>query len=284
MPDGLIANSVQILLGTVIVGVAVVMLIESIAPLRPEPKAPLMRWIHNLSLTAVDYAVMFGVAPLVSMLIARTVGFGDSGLLHRFGSGFLGSFILITLCLEFVYYWMHRTLHAVPMLWRVHAVHHSDVEMDATTANRHHPLELVISTIVVVPVLMALGPDPLVLLSYNVLHSVVGVLSHGNFTLGRPVDRMLRPFIVTPDFHRQHHSADRRYTDSNYSNVLPLFDYIFRTATQLPAEQQKTMTMGLPYLREPKYARLDQLLLIPFLPKFADLAGRRAEIDRGAAA
>ena len=274
MPEGISANSAQILLGTVFGGVALVMLIESMAPLRAEPKAPLMRWINNLSLTAVDYAVLFGMAPLVSLLIARTIGYGDIGLLHRFGLGYFASFVLILLCLEFLGYWLHRALHAVPVLWRIHAVHHSDVEMDATTSHRHHPLEPIISTMVTVPVLMVLGPDPLILLGYNALHSAVAALSHGNFSLGQPVDRVLRRLLVTPDFHRMHHRAERRNTDSNYSTILPLFDYIFHTATQCPAEQHKTMTLGLSYFREPKYSRLDQLLLMPLLPKFADLAGQ----------
>lgn len=274
MPEGVIANSAQILLGTVFGGIALVMLIESLAPLRAEPKTPLMRWINNLSLTAVDYAVLFGMAPVVSLLIARTIGYGDTGLLHRFGLGYFASFILILLCLEFLGYWLHRAFHAVPILWRIHAVHHSDVEMDATTSHRHHPLEPVISTVVTVPILMVLGPDPLVLLGYNLLHAAVAALSHGNISLGQPLDRVLRRFLVTPDFHRMHHRAERRYTDSNYSTILPLFDHIFRTATQCPAEQHKTMTLGLAYFREPKYARLDHLLLMPFLPKFADLAGQ----------
>jgi sterol desaturase/sphingolipid hydroxylase (fatty acid hydroxylase superfamily) len=270
MADIIIANSGQILLGTVFGGIALVMLIESMAPLRAEAKAPLVRWISNLSLTAVDYAVLFGIAPLVSILIARTIGFEKTGLLHWLEAGYAASFILTLLCLEFLGYWLHRAYHAVPMLWRIHAVHHSDPEMDATTSHRHHPLEPVISTMVTVPVMIGLGADPLVLLGYNVLHTAMAVLSHGNITLGQPVDRVLRFFVVTPDFHRMHHNAERRYTDSNYTAILPLFDYLFRTATQCPAEQHKTMALGLPYLRERKYARLDQLLLIPFLPKFAN--------------
>ncbi len=269
MEDNLLANSGQILLEAVFGGIALVMLIESMAPLRPEPRAPLTRWINNLSLTAVDYAVLFGMAPLVSLLIAQTPGLGKTGLLHWLGAGHLVSFIAVLLCLEFSSYWLHRVFHAVPMLWRIHAVHHSDVEMDATTSHRHHPLEPVISTMVTVPVVILLGADPLVLLGYNVLHSMVAVISHGNISLGQSVDRVLRIFIVTPDFHRMHHRAERRFTDSNYSAIVPLFDYLFRTATRCPAEQHKTMTLGLPYLREPKFARLDQLLLMPFLPKFA---------------
>lgn len=270
MANDIIANSVQILLGTVFGGVALAMLIESMSPLRAEPKAPLMRWLNNIILSAAGYTILFSIAPLVSILIARIMGLEEVGLLHRFGIGYIPSFILILLCLEFIGYWLHRVSHSVPMLWRIHAVHHSDVEMDATTSLRHHPLEHVISALVFVPALIALGPDPLVLLGYNVLHAAVSALNHGNYSLGQSADRVLRLFIVTPDFHRVHHSSEQRYTDSNYASILPMFDYLFRTATKCTAEQQKTMPLGLTYFRERKYSRLDQLLLMPFLPKFAN--------------
>jgi len=270
--DMVAANSGQILLGTVFGGIALVMLIESMAPLRAEPKAPLLRWASNLTLTAVDYAVLFGMTPLLLILIAKVIGLENIGLLHRFEVGYFASFVLTLLCLEFFGYWLHRAYHSVPVLWRIHAVHHSDPEMDATTSHRHHPLEPLISTLLIAPILIGLGSDPLVLLGYNVVHTAVSVLNHGNYTLGQSVDRILQPFLATPDFHRLHHSAERRYTDSNYSAVLPMFDYLFRTATRCPAEQQKTMALGLEYFREPKYTRLDQLLLMPFLPKFSEPA------------
>ena len=239
MADVIIANSVQILLGTVFGGVALVMLIESMSPLRAEPKAPLMRWLSNLALSVVGYTFLFSIASLVSILIARIMGLEEVGLLHRFEMGYIPSFILTLLCLEFIGYWLHRVSHSMPMLWRIHAVHHSDVEMDATTSLRHHPLEHVISALVFVPALIALGPDPLVLLGYNVLHAAVSALNHGNYSLGQSADRVLRLFIVTPDFHRVHHSSEQRYTDSNYASILPMFDCLFRTANKCTAEQQK---------------------------------------------
>ncbi|CAH1207586.1 Fatty acid hydroxylase family protein [Candidatus Nitrotoga sp. BS] len=270
MADTIIANSAQILPGTVFGGVALVMLIESMSPLRAESKAPLMRWVSNLALSVVGYIILFSIAPLLFILIARTLGLENTGLLHHFGIGYIPSFILTLLCLEFVGYWLHRASHAVPVLWRIHAVHHSDVEIDATTSLRHHPLEHVISTLVFLPVMIALGSDPLVLLSYNVLHAAVSAFNHGNFSLGQSADRILRLFIVTPDFHRVHHSSEQRYTDSNYASILPIFDYLFRSTTKFTAEQHTTMPLGLTYFRERKYSRLDQLLLMPFQPKFAN--------------
>ena len=268
MQDFLIANSAQLLLGTFLGGVALVMLLESLAPLRAVSPTPMARWCYNLLLATLTYATLFGVVPLVSVLLVGLMGMEDAGLLHRLNAGPVVSFVLVLLCLELAMYGLHRASHAVPLLWRVHAVHHSDTEVDATTAYRHHPLEALVSTVVTIPVLVLLGPDLVVLLAYNLLYAMVTVLGHGNFSIGRSADRVLRLFVVTPDFHRMHHSAERRYTDSNFANLLPLFDHLFGTASQGSVEQGKNMPLGLEYFREPKYARLDQLLLMPFQPEF----------------
>lgn len=267
MKEFLIANSSQIILMTIFGGVALAMLVESLVPLRLVSPAQLRRWANNLALTAVDYAFFFSITPLLSLLILHTIGFEEPGLLKRLDVSPFASFWLILLCLEFVSYWLHRASHSLPLLWRIHAIHHSDPEMDATTAHRHHPFELVISTAVTTPLVIGLGVDPLFLLGYSVVHAVLAIFHHGNYSLGPSTDRILRWFIVTPDFHRLHHSTDPYHTDSNYAGIFPIFDYLFRTATQCSLAQQKSMLLGLNYFREAKYARLDQLLLLPFLQR-----------------
>lgn len=238
---------------------------EAASPLRAAEGMPLWRWLNNLAVTAVDYAVLLGVTPWLGLLVANQTGMDARGVLNHLDADPWLSFLVLLICLQFVGYWLHRAFHHFPILWRIHAVHHCDPEVDATTAHRHHPLEYIINSLVMLPVVVALGPDPMTILSYNVAHAIMAIVSHGNISLG-PVDRLLRPFIVTPAFHRLHHSADQRYTDSNYSALLPVFDYLFRTATRMPLQQQRHMQLGLSYFRDRKYARLDRLLLIPFLP------------------
>lgn len=244
------------------------MAIEAIRPLRAVSGLPLWRWLNNLALTAVDYAVLLGLSPWLSLLFAQLLGLEALGLLRRIEAGPVSSFLAVIFCLQFTGYWLHRASHAIPVLWRIHAVHHCDPEVDATTANRHHPLEPIIGALVSLPVLVLLGAEPWAILGYNVLHASVANISHGNFSFGPTLDKLLRRFVVTPDFHRLHHSSEQRYTDSNYATILPMFDYLFRTATQMPSEQQKTMQLGLPYFREKKYVRLDQMVMIPFLSGF----------------
>jgi sterol desaturase/sphingolipid hydroxylase (fatty acid hydroxylase superfamily) len=260
--------SFQIVLLTIFGGMAVVMAIESVRPLHVVAGMPLWRWLNNLLLTTVDYAVMLGISPWLGLLVIHRSNMGTLGLLGKIEAGPVLNFIVVLFVLELTTYWVHRAFHAIPILWRIHAVHHCDTEVDATTAHRHHPLEVVISSFATLPVMVALGPGPETVLAYNVLHAAVAVLSHGNFSLGHRLDGLTRIVFVTPDFHRVHHSAERRYTDSNYGSILSMFDYILGTATYLQAEQQKGMQLGLSYFREKKFVRLDQMLLIPFLPQF----------------
>jgi len=255
------------LLLTIFGGLAVVMAIESLWPLRAVSGASVWRWINNLALTVVDYAFLLGISPWLALLVVNLVGIENPGLLDKAGASPWVSFIVVLFCLQFAAYWLHRAFHAIPVLWRIHTVHHCDPEVDATTANRHHPLELILNAVAMLPVVVILGPDPVSILGYNVLAAAVAVMSHGNFTFGPKLDKLLRLFIVTPNFHRMHHSSERQFTDSNYATVLPVFDYVFGTATHLPVEQQKTMQLGLLYFREMKFARLDQMLLIPFLSR-----------------
>ncbi len=244
------------------------MVLESLAPWRRVQEAPLTRWLNNLGLTALDYVLLFALGPYLAFYTAQALGWPQMGLLGRIEAGPVLSFTLLMLVMEFVNYWLHRAFHQVPVLWRFHAVHHSDVEMDATTSHRHHPLEMVINSAVIILVLILLGPDPWTLLLYNITRIALATLTHGNVSLPARLDRVLRLFLVTPDFHRLHHSAERRYTDSNYSAVLPWYDYLFRTATYRPREEHRVMTMGLERFREPRFSHLDQMLWLPFSSEF----------------
>jgi len=161
-------------------------------------------------------------------------------------------------------YWIHRAFHHFPILWRIHAVHHTDTEFDVTTSQRNHPFEAILSSLIVTPVVLLLGAPALVLVLHYFLQVAVSLISHGNIALPYWLDKVLRRFIVTPDFHRMHHLSDRQFTDSNYSVIVPWFDYLFKTASQLPYEQIPKMELGLEVLREPKDSRLDKLLITPF--------------------
>lgn len=224
----------------------------------------MVRWLNNLALTALDYAMLIVLAPVFMLILVRILGLRETGLLHWLGAGPMVSFLVVLLLFELFNYWVHRAFHSIPLLWRIHAVHHSDTQVDATTAHRHHPFELIISTLLAMPLLVVLIPDPLVMMAYNVVRLALAGLTHANCSLPPAMDRMARYLFVTPDFHRLHHHAERCYTDSNYSGILTLFDRLFGTARDLPREAHLTMRLGLQEFREVRDARLDRLLLMPF--------------------
>jgi sterol desaturase/sphingolipid hydroxylase (fatty acid hydroxylase superfamily) len=268
MFDLLMMNSAQVTLGIVFGGVAFILAIENFVPFRQVSEGVLGRWINNLGLTLVDYILLLLVAPSLALFIAGLLGNPTVGLLGRLGLGTWEGFLVCLLTLELLGYWLHRAFHAIPWLWRIHAVHHSDVEVDATTAHRHHPLELLINTVITIPILILLGAEPIVLFVYNALRLTVAAITHGNISFPAPVEKALHGLLVTPDFHRMHHSSERRYTDSNYSGILPVFDFLFRTATRMNRDEQRDMTLGLNEFRAAADARVDRLLAMPFSKVF----------------
>ena len=238
---------------------------ESFAPARqPTPHAP-WRWLNNFVLAVFNHGVLLMALPVAYATLAPMLGWQGGGVLQRWDVHPVLAFGVLFLGLEFIAYVSHRLFHAVPVLWRLHAVHHCDTELDFSTAYRHHTLEVLLTALVTLPFVLLLGPDIRVLVAYQVLASVVVVVSHTNVSLGAGPNKVLKWLVVTPDYHRVHHSAERRYTNSNYGTVSPVFDHVFGTATPLAQVPGQDMALGLEYFREPRFTRLDRLLVIPFL-------------------
>jgi sterol desaturase/sphingolipid hydroxylase (fatty acid hydroxylase superfamily) len=238
---------------------------ETVVPARVSSPHALWRWLNNLALALLNHTVLLLAIPVVYVTLVQALGWQQQGLLQRWDFHPVVAFGVLFLALEAMNYLMHRLYHAVPLLWRLHAVHHSDTELDFSTAHRHHTGEALLSAVVSVPVLLLLGPDIRVLLVYQVLAVLVVALSHANIRFGTHTSQWLRWVIVTPEFHRVHHSSDVRYTDSHYGTVSPLFDLMLGTAhapDKVPAQDAE---MGLEYFREPRYMRLDRLLAMPLV-------------------
>ena len=224
-----------------------------------------MRWLNNLGLTAVNYGLLMAFAPLAYSELVQAFGLQDFGLLHRFPLHPVAAFVALLLAMELTQYWVHRASHRCKWLWRLHALHHSDTQLDFSTTHRHHPAEALMSVVPSVGVIVLLGPELQVLLAFNLAVVVLNTLSHANMSWGTGLNRALKWIVVTPDFHRLHHSAEERHTNSHYGTTLPIFDHLFGTATPLADAPSQEMPIGLEYLREPRDARLDRMLLQPFL-------------------
>jgi len=222
------------------------------------------RWMSNFMLGILNVALTPTILGAILSFYISTGLIKNSGLLSGTDFDFTTSLVVTLVTLEFVGYWWHRLSHSVPLLWRMHRVHHSDPEIDVTTTLRHHPLETAISNLVTLPTVLLLGPEPEVLIMVGAVTALLDAISHGNLNLGQ-LERPLSFFLVTPGFHCVHHSADLPYTDSNFSNNFPIFDYIFGSAERWNIQDLRARKLGLREYSSEKCQRIDRLLIQPFL-------------------
>lgn len=242
---------------------SVIALAEVIFPRRRLPPGQAFRWLNNLGLAAVTHFFNRAVFVFAGLSTAWWATQHQFGLLPWLGVPWWASLFIVLLALGLEDYVMHRLLHAVPFLWRLHAVHHSDTEFDLTTTYRNHPGAALILMLLRLPVIAALGPQVSVLMAYEILRVAHNLFSHSNIRLPAAVDRCLRLVVVTPDFHRSHHSSQREFTDSNFSTILPWFDYLFGSYRDRPFHSHDNMEIGLEQFRDIKDTRLDKLLTMP---------------------
>lgn len=248
----------QALLAGLIGGLVILMALEMLAPRRPEAPGLAYRWTQNLSLAALNYLLV----RWAGLGLALGLAGGTDGL-GRWGAGPWTSFAALLLATELAGYLLHRAYHRVPWLWRIHAVHHCDTEVDVTTAQRHHPIEALLWLPIELGLVLLLGPPLEVLVLHALLRQGISLFSHANLYLPQGLEAVLRRLLVTPDFHRLHHCSERRFTDSNYSTLVPWFDYLFGTASRRPFPEQTEMQLGLGYCRGRGDSRLDRLLTLP---------------------
>lgn len=239
---------------------AVVALWESFSPRATLDGSIVRRWIANSSLAVLANAALVLVYPAMAVSVAIAASENDFGLLT--GSGLPGwaAFALAFLALDLGRYVQHRLMHRIALLWRLHRVHHSDVEYDLTTGLRFHPLEGLATAGSNLALVAALGAPPLAVLAIETLYLVVPLFNHGNLRLPKQIDKALRLFLVTPEVHRIHHSARLDEAQCNFGGLVPWWDWLFGTYRAKP--ECEPMTMGLADLRDD--LRLARLLALPF--------------------
>lgn len=237
---------------------------EVLWPRRAQRLPRTRRWPHNLGILVLDAAlvrVLFPVAAVGVALWAEAAGFG---LLHWLQAPGLVAVPVAVVLLDLAIWAQHLVFHHVPALWRLHRMHHTDTELDVTTALRFHPVEIVLSMLIKMAVVAALGAPAVAVVLFEVLLNACAMFSHGNVRLPAGIERRLRLVLVTPEMHRVHHSAIRAETDSNFGFCLSVWDRLFRTHVAQPAAGHLGMTIGLDAFRDAEEARLDRLLTQPF--------------------
>jgi sterol desaturase/sphingolipid hydroxylase (fatty acid hydroxylase superfamily) len=239
-------------------------LAETLAPRRPPVASRGFRWLNNLSLIAVDTAVLRLLFPLLAVEFAFLVQDRGWGLLHHLAVPAWAAVPLALAGLDLAIYAQHRAFHALPLLWRLHMVHHADSDLDVTTGGRFHPFEMVLSLGIKMAAVAALGAPPVAVLLFELLLNATSLFNHSNIALPPAADRVIRSLIVTPDMHRIHHSIRPHETNSNFGFNHPWWDHLFGSYRDQPDSGHQAMTIGLQqFLDRPRQSLL-WMMLLPF--------------------
>ncbi len=262
----ILENEASWRLGAYLAVLVTLLLAETWLPRRKQRLATGRGWhvVHNLALAAINV----GVARLIPLLsVVAAAKWGESrglGLFQQWEApGWLQT-ILTLLAFDLLIYVQHVTMHRVPILWRLHMVHHADLEIDVSSGVRFHPVEILLSLALKCAVAILLGARPVDIVLFEILLNAFAMFNHSNLALPLGLDRWLRLIVVTPDMHRVHHSIERDETDTNYGFSVPWWDWLFRTYRSHPRGEQSTMPLGLPQLRsEEVTGRWWQMLWLP---------------------
>jgi sterol desaturase/sphingolipid hydroxylase (fatty acid hydroxylase superfamily) len=275
--DFLRAQGETLLFAAFFATLAMLAILETRAAMRPEDARRLQRWPANFALTVLNIAVM-GALPLSQLAMADLARDQGLGLLNQRLSGPVLGLIATFLVFSLQSWAVHLAMHKLPVLWRVHRVHHTDVHLDISTTVRFHPVEFIIQMPISAAVVLALGAPPAAVILYGIFDALVNAFSHANLRLPARVDRALALFIVTPHLHRVHHSPVRPETDSNFGATLPLWDRLFGTYRAKTPEALAEQGIGLTEMQDSRAWSLWWMLSLPFRPilRNADGASRKS--------
>ena len=245
----------------------IVAVLEAVLPRRPKVGDWRPRWLINIGILVLNIFVQrvtVGAAAFATAVYAQQRGWGLFGYLDW--PWWLEA-VLSFLILDFAIYLQHVMSHALPIFWRLHQVHHADLDVDLTTGTRFHPLEIIISMIYKAALVAAIGVDPWVVLIFEATLNGSAVFTHGNIALPEWLDRTMRYLVCTPDMHRVHHSVITHETNSNFGFFLSIWDRFCGTMIHEPSKGQKGVELGLAEWRVPKDVTFLRLLVMPFARK-----------------
>jgi sterol desaturase/sphingolipid hydroxylase (fatty acid hydroxylase superfamily) len=242
----------------------VMALAEAAWPRRERTLPRLTRWPSNLAVVVLDSLLVRLVFPMTAVAVAALGEARGWGLLNVMQVPAWIAVPVAVIVLDLVIYLQHVMFHAVPTLWRLHRMHHADLDFDVTTGSRFHPVEIMLSMVIKLTVIAALGAPALAVLIFEVLLNATAMFNHGNLRLPLWLDRWVRLLVVTPDMHRVHHSVVVRETNSNFGFNLSVWDRMFGTYRDQPEAGHDGMAIGVETIRDPAEQRLDRMLTQPF--------------------
>jgi len=237
---------------------------EFIAPRRVLNDSKTRRWFTNLSLVLLNTLVVRFTIPILPVGLALLYQNRGWGILNNVTLPLWLKIVIAVMILDGIIYLQHVLFHFLPSLWRLHRMHHADLDIDVTTGNRFHPIEIIISIGIKLAAISLIGPPVIAVVAFEVVLNAMAQFSHGNIRIPEAVDNWLRLFVVTPDMHRVHHSILPRETNSNFGFNIPWWDRLFGTYRAQPEQGHLEMNIGLKEYREPAQLTLGKLLLQPF--------------------
>lgn len=263
MADAILANEAAIRLGVFLGIFALMAVLEAIAPRRARTHPRSLRWLGNLGVVVLNTLLVRLLFPVAAVALALAGEQQGWGLLNHLDLPGWLAVLLAVVILDFIIYLQHVMFHAVPLLWRLHRMHHTDLDLDVTSGARFHPVEIVISMVIKMAAVVALGPPAVAVVIFEVVLNATAMFNHSNLSIPAPVDRLLRLMVVTPDMHRVHHSVVPNETNSNFGFNAPWWDRLFGTYRAQPAAGHAGMTIGIEDFRSSRDLWLDRMLLQP---------------------
>ena len=222
------------------------------------------RWRSNLGLTLLNTLLVWFTGLLTPVAVAHFAEQREWGILHQVEAAGPVKIVVAILILDFLIYGQHVLFHKIPLCWRLHRVHHTDLNFDLTTGVRFHPFEILLSLLIKITAIPLVGAPVLAVLIFEILLNGSSLFNHSNLFLPLKVDRIARKFIVTPDMHRVHHSVLPYETDSNYGFNFPWWDRLFGTYRDQPEAGHEGMRIGLEEFRNSDSLKFPALLAQPF--------------------
>jgi sterol desaturase/sphingolipid hydroxylase (fatty acid hydroxylase superfamily) len=247
------------------------------------PRRPLLfgrgqRWPNNVAIAALNAALVRFTFPSTAALVALSAEQQGWGLLNSIDLPHPVAIIVSIIALDLIIYLQHILFHAAPALWRLHRMHHTDLDFDVTTSARFHPIEILLSMIIKLVAIIALGVSAIGFVIFEVLLNGTAMFNHGNVTIPPTLDRLSRWVVVTPDMHRVHHSIVPQETNSNFGFNLPWWDRLLGTYRAQPAARHENMTIGINQFRDVCDLRLDRMLIQSIMEPAGDYPiGRQGE-------
>lgn len=277
MADFLMTHQGPVRLAFFLTVLGAVAMWEVAAPKRKLVHSKAVRWAANLGVVGVNVLVVGLLVPITAVATALLAQERGWGLLNNVDIHPTVGMLLAILALDCIIYLQHVMFHAVPVLWRLHRMHHADTDYDVSLGLRFHPLEVILSLGIKLAAIVLLGPTPVTVIVFEVILNGTAMFNHGNVRMPLGLDRVLRLVVVTPDMHRVHHSILPGETNSNFGFNLPWWDRLFGTYKAQPKAGHEGMTLGLNEFRDPKYLTLPWLLEMPFEKETGSYAINREE-------